>query len=393
LENCFRQWLPEDLFPKALAATAKFADQLVPALNFLKARPLKVVDGSALTLLADTRKNRAAYPPIQCRPHQPSFPMMRFVVLFSLLSGSILAAVQGSLAVSEWALLAQLTTPLAKGDILIGDRGFGCYPVIALRQHTLGVDFIGRTTRRIDGRRRGQRLGRNDWLLEWKKGRRASPWMSLLQWQALPATLTLRAVKGSLYQKGFRVRQVTVITTLLDPQAYPAQQILEAYLRRWRLEMCLDDLKTTLGLESLRARSPEMAQRELWTRLIAHNLVRCTMAQAAAEHNVPLARISFKGSRDALRQFSQAMAQAKTKKKRQQLWQELLRTLAADLVPERPGGREPRAVKRKRKNTLAWRGRAANFAISSNGMIAAKSHVSGSSALCKRHSPSSGAET
>lgn len=349
LENCFRQWLPEDLFPKALAATAKFADQLVPALNFLKARPLKVVDGSALTLLADTRKNRAAYPPIQCRPHQPSFPMMRFVVLFSLLSGSILAAVQGSLAVSEWALLAQLTTPLAKGDILIGDRGFGCYPVIALRQHTLGVDFIGRTTRRIDGRRRGQRLGRNDWLLEWKKGRRASPWMSLLQWQALPATLTLRAVKGSLYQKGFRVRQVTVITTLLDPQAYPAQQILEAYLRRWRLEMCLDDLKTTLGLESLRARSPEMAQRELWTRLIAHNLVRCTMAQAAAEHNVPLARISFKGSRDALRQFSQAMAQAKTKKKRQQLWQELLRTLAADLVPERPGGREPRAVKRKRK--------------------------------------------
>jgi len=349
LENCFRQWLPEDLFPKALAATAKFADQLVPALNFLKARPLKVVDGSALTLLAGTRKNRAAYPPIQCRPHQPSFPMMRFVVLFSLLSGSILAAVQGSLAVSEWALLAQLTTPLAKGDILIGDRGFGCYPVIALRQHTLGVDFIGRTTRRIDGRRRGQRLGRNDWLLEWKKGRRASPWMSLLQWQALPATLTLRAVKGSLYQKGFRVRQVTVITTLLDPQAYPAQQILEAYLRRWRLEMCLDDLKTTLGLESLRARSPEMAQRELWTRLIAHNLVRCTMAQAAAEHNVPLARISFKGSRDALRQFSQAMAQAKTKKKRQQLWQELLRTLAADLVPERPGGREPRAVKRKRK--------------------------------------------
>jgi hypothetical protein len=349
LENCFRQWLPEDLFPKALAATAKFADQLVPALNFLKARPLKVVDGSALTLLADTRKNRAAYPPIQCRPHQPSFPMMRFVVLFSLLSGSILAAVQGSLAVSEWALLAQLTTPLAKGDILIGDRGFGCYPVIALRQHTLGVDFIGRTTRRIDGRRRGQRLGRNDWLLEWKKGRRASPWMSLLQWQALPATLTLRAVKGSLYQKGFRVRQVTVITTLLDPQAYPAQQILEAYLHRWRLEMCLDDLKTTLGLESLRARSPEMAQRELWTRLIAHNLVRCTMAQAAAEHNVPLARISFKGSRDALRQFSQAMAQAKTKKKRQQLWQELLRTLAADLVPERPGGREPRAVKRKRK--------------------------------------------
>ena len=356
-----RARLPLSQFPKALAATAKFADQLVPALSFLQGRPLKVADGSALTLLADTQKNRATYPPLQCRPHQPSFPMLRFVVFFSLVSGAILAVAQGSLAVSELALLAQLTDQLAKGDILIGDRGFGCFPVIALLQHTLAVDFIGRTTRRIDGRRRRQRLGRNDWLIEWKKGPKASPWMSLQQWQALPATLTLRAVKGSLYQKGFRVRQVTVITTLLDPEAYPATQILQAYLRRWRLEMCLDDLKTTLHLESLRARSPEMAQQELWTRLIAHNLIRCTMAQAAAEHNVPLDRISFKGSLDAVRQFSHAMAQAKSKKKRQHLWEELLRTLAADLVPKRPGRREPRAVKRKKNRYPRLVGRRSKF--------------------------------
>jgi hypothetical protein len=274
--------------------------------------------------------------------------MMRFVVLFSLLSSAILAAAQGSLAVSELSLLAQLTSQLVKGDVLIGDRGFGCYPVIALLQQTWGVDFIGRTTRRIDGRRRLRRQGRNDWLLEWKKGNLHSPWMSRVQWQALPATLTLRAVKSSLYQKGFRVRQVILITTLLDPKSYPAEEILQAYLRRWRLEMCLDDLKTTLHMESLRSRSPEMAQKELWTRLIAHNLVRCAMAQAAAEHNVPLERISFKGSLDCVRQFSQAMAQAKSNRKRRLLWTELLRTLAADLVPERLGRREPRAVKRKR---------------------------------------------
>jgi Transposase DDE domain len=340
--------LPLTELPKALVATAKSCDQLVLALDFLKGRPLKVVDGSALTLVADTKKNRAAYPPIQCQPNQPSFPMMRFVVLFSLLSGAILAAAQGSLVVSELSLLAQLAGQLAKGDILIGDRGFGSYPVIALLQHTLGVDFIGRTTRRIDGRRRLKRLGRNDWLIQWKKGNIPSPWMSLAQWKALPPTLTLRAIKGSLYQKGFRVRQVIVITTLLDPQAYPAEEILQAYLRRWRLEMCLDDLKTTLHMESLRSRSPEMAQRELFMRLIAHNLIRCAMAQAAAEHNVPLERISFKGSLDSVRQFSQAMAQAKSRKKREQLWTELLRTLASDLVAERPGRREPRAVKRQK---------------------------------------------
>lgn len=343
-----RARLPLAQFPKALAATAKSCDQLVPASGFLKGRPVKVLDGSALTLCADTKKNRAAYPPIQCQPGQPSFPMMRLVVFFSLLSGAILAAAHGSLAISELSLLAQLASQLARGDILIGDRGFGCYPVIALLQHALGVDFIGRTTRRIDGRRRLRRLGRNDWLIEWEKGKIPSPWMSLAQWQALPATLTLRAVKGSLNQKGFRVRQVTVITTLLDSKACPAEEILQAYLRRWRLEMCLDDLKTTLQMESLRSRSPEMAQRELLTRLIAHNLVRCVMAQAAAGHHMPLERISFKGSLDSVRQFSHAMAQAKSNKKRQLFWAELLRTLAADLVAERPGRREPRAVKRKK---------------------------------------------
>lgn len=340
--------LPLDQFPKALAATARFSDQRIPATGFLKARPVKVADGSALTLLADTQKNRAAYPPLQCQPGHPAFPMMRFVVLFSLLSGAILVVAQGSLAVSELSLLAQMAGSLAQGDILIGDRGFGCYPVIAWLQSARGVDFIGRTTRRIDGRRRLKRLGRHDWLMQWKKGQKPSPWMSLAQWRGLPVTLTLRAVKGALYQKGFRVRQVTVVTTLLDPEDYPARQILGAYLRRWRLEMCLDDLKTTLQMESLRSRSPQMAQKELFMRLIAHNLIRCTMAQAAAEHDVPLERISFKGSLDSVRQFAHAMAQARSKKKREQLWEALLRTLAADLVPERRGRREPRAVKRKK---------------------------------------------
>ena len=170
-----RARLPLDQFAQALSATAHAADRLAPPITLLGGRPLKVADGSALTLLADTRKNRATYPPLQCGPGQPRFPMMRIVVLFSLLSGAILAVAQGSLAVSELSLLTQLSSHLAQGDILIGDRGFGGYPLIALLQHTLGVDFIGRTTRRIDGRRRRQRLGHNDWLIEWQKGAVASP--------------------------------------------------------------------------------------------------------------------------------------------------------------------------------------------------------------------------
>ena len=274
--------------------------------------------------------------------------MMRIVVLFSLLSGAISLLAQASLGVAELSLLGSLRSQWAAGDILLGDRGFGSCPVIALLQHRLKVDFIGRTTRRIDGRRRRKRLAGNDWLILWKKRAKPSPWLSVLQWAGLPAQMTLRAVKGRCFQKGFRVRQVTVVTTLLDPRLYPAQEILQACLRRWRREMCLDDLKTTLKLDPLRGHSPEMVPKELSARLIAHNLIRCLVAQAAAEQGVALQRVSCQGSLDALRQYSPAMARAGSKKKRREPWAELLKNLATDLVPERPGRREPRAGKRKK---------------------------------------------
>ena len=330
-----------------MRATARAADQLAPALRWLQGHPLKVVDGSTLTL-QDTPKNRAAYPPNACGD-TPTFPLLRWVALFSLLSGAIVAVAPGPWGVSELALLHRLAAELAAGDILIGDRGFGSYPVIAWLKHLLGVDFVGRTTRRMDGRCRLKRLGRNDWLVRWHKTPSCvSPWLDQCQRAALPAEMTLRVVKGSCHQKGFRVRRVTVVTTLLDPALYPASEILQAYLRRWRLEMCLDDLKTSLQMEFLRGRSPQMIHKEMYSHLIAHNWLRCTLAQAASEHQVPLDRLSFKGSLDALRHFTHAMARARSKTIRQQLWGLLLQTLAWDLVPERPGRREPRAVKRKK---------------------------------------------
>jgi hypothetical protein len=335
--------LPETEFPKALAATARAANSAAPPLTWLRGRPVKVVDGSTVTL-PDTPKNRAAYPPLQSPP--PNFPLMRIVVLFSLVSGAILTLAQGNLHVAELPLFSLLFEQLARGDIVLGDRGFGHFVSLALLQQR-GVDLIGRCARRVDGRRRRKRLGKNDWLVLWQKGHTVSRWLPLERWMDLPVQLTVRVVRGSVVQKGFRVRQVTLVTTLLDPQLYPAPEILQAYVRRWRLEMCLDDLKTTLEMEMLRSRTPAMAHKELWMRLIGHNLIRWVMAQAACKQGVALERISFKGSLDALRQFTQAMAQARSRKKRAEIWEELLRTLAADEVPERRGRREPRAVKRK----------------------------------------------
>jgi hypothetical protein len=339
-----RARLPDAGLTQVLATTARAADQLVGPRTALQGRVVKVVDGSAVTL-SDTAKNRAAYPPVQSAP--PNFPLLRILVLFSLASGAVLALAHGSLHCSELALFATLFEHFAKDDIVVGDRGFGSYVVVACLQG-LDVDFVGRTTRRLDGRRRTRSLGAHDWLMTWTKPVHASPWLTPAQWAALPAEVTVRVVRGRVVRQGFRVREVTVITTLLDPALYPADEVLGAYLRRWQLEMCLDDLKTTLHLEMLRGRSPQAVQQEALARMIAHNLVRWTMTQAARAHGVELDRISFKGTLDAVRQFSHALSRARSRRQRARLWAELLRTLAADLVPPRPGRREPRAIKRKK---------------------------------------------
>ncbi len=340
-----RQRLPEPLLAHALQATATACQQRATAPPFLKGRPVKIVDGTTVSL-PDTPENQAAYPQVATMKQGCSFPIMRIVAIFSLASGAILAAASASLGSSEWRLFYHMLGLLAPADIVIADRGFGHYAVLALLQ-AMKIDFIARSSRSIDGRRRHRRLGPNDWLVTWKKSPNPSAVLPQQQGDPLPAESIVRIVRGSLHQPGFRVRQITVVTTLLDAQAYPAADILRAYLRRWRLEMCLDDLKTTLGMHTLRCKSPAMARKEMFMHLIAHNLIRHTMAQAAAEHDADLERLSFKGTVDALRQFTHAMAQARSKKKREELWAYLLRILVGDRVPDRPGRREPRAVKRR----------------------------------------------
>jgi hypothetical protein len=161
--------------------------------------------------------------------------------------------------------------------------------------------------------------------------------------------ITVRITRFTATLRGFRSRRVTLVTTLLDAQLYPASELAALYLRRWRIELCLRDLKTTLGLEQLRCKTPDMAEKELLAYLVAHNLIRCVMAEAAARYPVDLERVSFKGSVDALRQYSDGLAQARNGKTRRHLWEDLLLNLVRDLVRHRPDRTEPRAVKRRPK--------------------------------------------
>ena len=344
-----RAALPLPLLDKALLASARTAQRRAGSQLLVGNRPIKVIDGSALRL-ADTAANQKRFPQPPNQKRGCGFPVMKLVVLFCLSSGAVLARAAGSLWQSESNLFGSLLSSLRRNDIVVGDRGFGNFVMVALLS-TMGVDFIGRVPtniRRVDFRA-GRRLGEYDRLVCWHKGPRQSKAMDAQQWASLPQSLTVRIVRTRVRQRGFRSRQITLVTTLLDPVLYPAEQLLAAYARRWRLELCLDDLKTTLGLENLKCLSPAMAQKELLVGLIAHNLLRCVMAQSARSHAAPLDQISFKGSLDTLRQFSHALCQSRCARRKKQLWDLLLQTLARDLVPQRPGRREPRAVKHRPK--------------------------------------------
>jgi hypothetical protein len=340
--------LPKERLEKALESTAQTADRRAGPSSRLQGRPVKVADGSS-TQLADTPANQQSYP--QPRSQKPGcgFPLMKFVVIFSLCGGAVLKVILGSLHHHDLRLLRGLWEELKKGDILLGDRAYGEFTTLAgLPQQ--GVDVVARLhQRRNVDFRKARRLGKNDGLFVWTKGCQQSEILSPNEWDLLPAQITVRILRFTTTIRGFRNRWITLVTSLLDPKLYPVEELVALYARRWRLELCLRDLKTTLGLEPLRCKTPAMVEKELLAYLVAHNLVRCLMAEAVAAHRVELERVSFKGSLDALRQFSDAISRAPNRKLRRQLWENLLLALAHDLVPLRPNRTEPRAIKRRPK--------------------------------------------
>lgn len=343
-----RQRLPQQRFEEVLHATARAADQRAGQVGRLAGRPVKVVDGSTVQL-PDTPANQKAYPQPATQKPGCGLPVMRLVVLFSLASGALLDLAMGSLHSHDLRLLAALWQVLRAGEILLGDRGFGDYLTLA-RLPLQGVDVVARLhhRRKVDFRK-AKRLGRNDGLFVWRKGYQQSDILKAAQWRALPEQITVRIVRFHATIRGFRTRKITLVTTLLDPALYPAEQLAALYGRRWRLELCLRDVKTTLGMELLRCQSPAMARKEVLAYLIAHNLVRCVMAEAALVHEAALDRLSFKGTLDGLRQYSAVIARARSPRLRRQLWRDLLVNLVRDAVPWRPDRREPRALKRRPK--------------------------------------------
>lgn len=342
-----RDRLPWDLLPRLRCAAAAHAEKAHPLWRGFR---VKVIDGTS-TSLPDTVKNQRAYPQPGGQKPGCGFPLLKLVGVFSLATGALLDYAKGNKHQHELNLLQKLLEQFKTGDLALADRGFSSYTLIGLLWRR-GVHSLLRLHQaRPADLRKGKRLGKNDRLMVWRK-----PWLwqrprylPKALWSLIPKELSVRVVRFVLEVPGFRAQSVTLVTTLLDPKAYPAEELARLYARRWRIELWFRDLKTSLGMEVLRCKSPKLVHKELEMFFIAYNLIRGLMAQAVALYDVPMERLSFKGTVDSVRQFSIAMAQAPSRKKQKQLIAHLLEILARDQVTDRPGRREPRAVKRRPK--------------------------------------------
>lgn len=169
-------------------------------------------------------------------------------------------------------LFRRLWEHLKKGDILLGDRAWGEYTTLA-GLPLQGVDVVARlhARRKVDFRQ-ARRLEPRDGLFTWAKGGNASEILNAPQWRQWRAQVTVRVIRFAATIRGWRGHRVTLVTTLLDPQSHPAHENIALYARQWRLELCLRDLKTTMGLEQLRCKSPNLAEKELLACLVAPSL-------------------------------------------------------------------------------------------------------------------------
>jgi hypothetical protein len=340
--------LPLERLQEIHAALVSQAEAAVALKDLWCGHRVTIIDGCTVTA-PDTPANQKAYPQQSVQKAGCGFPILRILAFMSLATGLIGAWALGPWRQSEVALLQTLWDCVRAGDVLLADRGFCNWGLLAqCLQRNVHAVFRVKGNRRRDFRR-GKRLSRDERLVVWKKPAHCGVTFSLQQWAKLPEMLTLRLVRCRLELPGFRTQKIILATTLMDSASYPPAALGQLYYRRWAMELTLRNIKITLQMDHLSCKTPENLEREIRMHFLVHNLVRRLMLEAARRHRVALERISFAGSLAAARRYSEALLQARSQARRSQLREELLRVLAEDLVPNRPGRREPRAVKRRPK--------------------------------------------
>jgi hypothetical protein len=327
--------------------TGQRTQDQAPVLWRWAGRTVKVVDGTTVSM-SDTPANQQAFPQSRAQKAGVGFLLARMVVLFALAVGTALDAAFGPYRgkqTGESALFRQLHERLDPGDILLADRYFCSYWELALVQQR-GGDVVTRLhqLRKADFRR-GRRLGRCDHVVNWIKPVRPG-WMTPEEYARLPETLAVRELRVCVTRPGYRTRVLIVATTLLDAEAFPKEDVALLYRVRWFAELDLRALKATLQMGILRGKTPSMVGKEIWAHLLAYNLIRGLMAQAASEAGLLPWQLSFAGAVQTVVAFA-PLAWAWEPEEWEQLGGALREALREHRVCERPGRGEPRAQKRR----------------------------------------------
>jgi hypothetical protein len=314
-------------------------------------RNIKVCDGSTV-LMSDTPKNQAEYPQHANQALGCGLPIAKIVVMFSLATGAALEVLIAPFRTGEVTLARQLYPKLVPGDVVLADRAFGSYvDLVLVQRYSADAVFRKHQSRKSDFRR-GKKLGIGDHIVTWSKPKRCPPGMSHDEFAKLPAQVQVREVHLLIQQKGFRSKEIIVVTTLVDAKVYTKAKLAQLYQWLWQVEVDLRHLKTTLGMELLRGKTPEMVRKEIYVHLMAYNLLRTVMWQAGKQAGVCPMRISLQGTRQHLSHFCCQFYKAGAKK-RAKLYDALLTVVTDKLLPERPYRYEPR-LKKQRPKPYGW---------------------------------------
>jgi putative transposase len=312
-------------------------------------RHVTLVDGTTMTM-PDTVANQKAYPQPACQAPGCGFPIIRMVVLMSLATAALLdmalAPYQGK-ETGETALLRELLANLKPGEILLADRYYCTYWLVAMAQ-ALGIDVVFRMhhLRHYDFRR-GQQLGPDDHVVSWVRPQRPD-WMDEATYATMPLTLTVREVRANIARPGCRTDEIVVASTLIDAANYSKEALTDLYHERWHVEPDILAIKQALGMDHLRCKTPFMIEKEIWIHFLGYNLVRKASCQAAQFQEVSPREVSFTATKQTINAArSQLTFASAAEQVRQGLL--LLHEVGKECVGNRPDRWEPRLVKKRAK--------------------------------------------
>jgi putative transposase len=344
-----RAKLSEAAIHRLAADVADGCERQVKEKWLWRGRHVHLVDGTTVSM-PDTPETQEVYPQPSSQPEGLGFPMARLVVLLSLATGMLGDMAMGPYTgkeTGETALLRQLLGRFAPGDILLADRYYCSYFMIALLME-LGIDFVTRVHQRREvDFRCGRRLGKGDHLVEWRRPERPE-WMDQQTYDRMPLSIQVREIHVHVDHPGFRVESLVVVTTLTDADEYTPDDIAELYGFRWLAELDIRAIKITMGIDILRCKTPSMVRKEIWTSLLAYNLIRRVMLQSAQASGQMPRQLSFSAAMQTIAASWQVIVLS-SDPIAARLMQVELENLIDHIVGNRPGRVEPRAVKRRPK--------------------------------------------